>query len=101
MKNSYSRREIQGWGSVKQPLVSTSMNIINVEVDPKVLEAYSAEVEELVGVVMSGLGYPRKQQLDSSDPDQLQILDIYDDIENSAYSCITSIWQNQQIKGAQ
>lgn len=91
MKDGYSRKELQGWGDVKRPVMKRDIGFTNCEILPEIETQYSKNVEEMVKAILTGFGFPDKQELDMEIQDHMNICDMYDDLTRVGLQYISSI----------
>ncbi|HAR62233.1 MAG: hypothetical protein DKM50_03075 [Candidatus Margulisiibacteriota bacterium] len=95
MEKKYSRRELQGWGSVKHPIIREELDIVKFDVLPEISDEFSNNVERLVETVLVGLGFPKKQELDIENNEHLNICDMYEELEQAGLRYISSVKINR------
>lgn len=92
MKNGYSRKELQGWGDIKRPVIKREIGFTNCEILPEVEKQYSDKVEGLVKSILTGFGFPDRNELDIEIQDHMTIGDMYDDLFKVGLQYISSIY---------
>ena len=91
MSAGYSRKQLQGWGEVKHPIVRQELSFSNIEINQDVREKYEHKVGQYTDLLLSGLGFPRKDELDMELQEHMTISDMHEDLIDAGLRYISSI----------
>jgi RNA polymerase sigma factor (sigma-70 family) len=96
VSDSYSRKELQGWGDTKKQIVRSELSFTNHEITATVKTQFSGKVLSFVEILITGLGYPLKKDLDVETPEHLLLQDMYEDLQDISLKYISVLEKDKK-----